>query len=231
MTSRLSSICFVAAAAILCLRGSVVGAASTIKPIARFDDETTAFSGKGQVPIQLREVRVGLPGVSGTPMIDRILILFEPQSGVFLWEAFSDYPKSNEEWQARAFKEYRATFLKEGHLFSFSAGRGPGPIYIQESSEKASSLGDAESKALIAAEELNHPSGSLDAVPRSHIISLANLKRDFIIPPMDAGLGETPRITNVRWTDMQWVVLLQARWVEEVSFDADYKLITMRKAE
>jgi hypothetical protein len=48
---------------------------------------------------------------------------------------------------------------------------------------------------------------------------------------MDAGLGETPKVTGVKWDGKHWTLTLVARWTETITLDASFNLVSMNKTQ
>jgi hypothetical protein len=92
-------------------------------------------------------------------------------------------------------------------------------------------MDDAEAQALTAASEATKHRGWLDPGPNTRVISLLNLGRDFTIPPLSVATSITPKVTNVQWDGSHWIVTLQARWTAEITLDANYNVVSMRKVE
>jgi hypothetical protein len=165
---------------------------------------------------------------------ERILVLFEPESGAFSWNVFlEDSLATDTSRQTRALESERVVFFKEGTLFTFMGGGVLSKLYVRDFHGDAISMDDAEAKTLKAAKEFHTPPSKQDEEQFWHTVMLKALGRDFVSPPESAAGGLPPKVTNVRWDRdaHQWIVTMQARWIEEITLDADYNLVSMKKVE
>ncbi|MGB9407247.1 MAG: hypothetical protein WCA89_06885 [Terracidiphilus sp.] len=202
-----------------------------VVPLSRLDDVGSACSITGKVKIELREIRVETTGPYGKPVPHRIFILFDPQSGAFSWIVTIEGSATDVSVQTTLFKSGRAAFLKDNSIFTFSSKMLT--LYIQDPQGHASSMDEAEQTALSSTAEFNDPPGNVDFARPPHKVQLTGLSLDFVSRPGSAALEMDPKVTDVRWDgDKQhWIITLKARWTEEVTLDADYKLVSMKKVE
>jgi len=182
------------------------------------------------VKLELREVRTDVVLPDGPAKLS-VLVLFEPNSGAFLWRL--DLADVSASLRALQFADGQAAFLKDGEIIHFRAMDGPPRLFVLEFRGHASSMDDAEAQALKAAGESTKHRGWLDPGPNTRVISLLNLDRDFTVPPLSVATSIMPKVTDVRWDAdaHHWVVTLKARWTAEVILDANYNVVSMRKIE
>jgi hypothetical protein len=202
-----------------------------VVPLLRINDSWSAYSKTGKVKIELRDLRVEMTGPYGKPAPYTIFLLFEPQSGAFSWAISLGHSAVDASEQTNWFKNYRAAFLKDDRLVTFTARMRV--LRIHNFQEQASSMNEAEQKALSSAAALNDPPGNAEFAQPFHDVSLAGLSLDFECEPGNAVCGQDPKVSDVRWDgDAQhWIVTLQARWTEAIILDADYNLVSMKKVE
>jgi hypothetical protein len=200
----------------------------------RFDDVWTADSASSKVKINLREIRVEAAGPYATPVTERVLVLFEPESGAFTWYVVGeDSIVTNTSRQARAIENECVVFLKDGSLVLFMGGGVLPKLYVRDFRGNAINMDDAEGKALMEAAQFHRPPSKKDEDLIWHSIVLTALGRDFVSPPDSVAGGPSPKVTGVKWDEnkQHWKITLQARWIEEISLDADYDLVSMKKVE
>jgi hypothetical protein len=198
----------------------------------RFNDVWTAGSTSGKLKIDLREIRVETAGPYGKPVPERILVLFEPESRAFSWFVVGDDALATDtSRQTRALEKERFVFFRDGAFVIFMSGLSP-KLYVRDFRGNASSVDDAEAQALTAAAEFRLPLGKQDEEKLWHTVLLKEvLGLDFISEPGSEALGVDPKVIDVQWDEdkRHWIVTLQARWIEEITLDADYKLVSMKK--
>jgi hypothetical protein len=201
---------------------------------SRFNNVWTADSTSGKVNIGLREIRVEVAGPYGRPVPERIVVLFEPESRVFSWFVVGeDSRAADTSRQTRALEKERVVFFRDGSLVIFMGGISP-KLYVRDFRDNAISMDDAEAKALIASTEFHNPPDMQDEEKLWHTVMLKKaLGLDFVLPPGSEGGELLPKVTGVQWDgDKQhWIVTLQARWKAEITLDADYKLVSMKRVE
>jgi hypothetical protein len=198
---------------------------------SRFNDVWTADSTSGKVKIDLREIRVEAAGPYGKPVPERIVVLFEPESRAFSWYLVGEDSRvTDTSRQTRSIKNERAVFLRDGSLVIFMGGSSP-KLYVRDFQDNAISMDDAEAKALRAAAEFHKPPDKQDEENLWHTVMLKALGLDFITEPGSEEGGLDPKVIDVRWDEdkQHWIVTLQARWKAEVTLDADYNLVSMKK--
>lgn len=164
----------------------VAGPDRHIVSVSRVDDEVSGYSTTDKVKIALREIRVEATGPYGKPVRDRIFILFEPQTGAFSWIVTVEGSATDDYEQTKLFKSDRAAFLKDNSIFTFSSRMLT--LYIQDPQGHASSMDEAEQKAIRSTEELNDPPGKIEFMQPSHIVQLKGLSLDFVSKPLRACL-------------------------------------------
>ncbi len=233
MACRMKLIALLSAASALLLPTTAAGGAPQFTTTSRFDSVGTASAREGKVEIKLREVHADASGARG-PKHFSVLVLFEPTSGAFSWRLqVNNEAVTASSWSTSEFNSEQGAFFKDGEIVDFWALMFR--VYIRDYHGRASSIDDAETKALGAASQsVESGENLLGNGQDMSVVSLAAISNDFIYPP-----GNTfpavlaPKVTNVRWDgDKQhWIVTLQARWKEEVTLDADYKLVSMKKVE
>jgi hypothetical protein len=196
---------------------------------SHLDDVGRAFSQNGQVNIALREIRANMNEPDGKLVPLRIFILFEPQSGAFAWTVTDDVSANDWSMQTKWFKSDRAISLKDGGMVLFTAQATPLQLYIEDSSGHASSMDDAEKQVLSNTAEFNDPPrDELSSRPLSYV-PLTGLIVDFVFGPESAVSGPAPKVVDLQWDGKHWIVDLQARWIEEIILDPDYKLVSMKR--
>jgi hypothetical protein len=220
-------------ASVFVLAGLLPLPAATGQPLrpaveSRADSKGAALTPSGRVDIELREVQTEISRADG-PVLLSVLVLFEPKSGSFSWRATpaGDTPS----WRSSQFNDGQAAFLRDGEIVDFSALGGPPRLFIHTYRGHASNMDDAESKALKAASESISPRGDLDSGQNVHVVSLLDLGFDFINPPMSATTNITPKVADLRWDGKRWLVTLRARWMAEITLDANYNVVSMRKVK
>lgn len=197
---------------------------------SRFDSVGTAYTPDGKVKIDIREVHTEVAGAKG-PRHLSVLVLFEPESGAFSWRV-TDTDVTKTSWNTLQFNDEQAAFLKDGEIVNFRALWYR--LFIRAYRGRASSMDDAEAKSLKAASGAIDPLGSVNKGQDVQEVSLAVLGPDFMTPPVSVVPSTlTTKITDVRWDGdkQQWIVTLQARWTEDVTLDADYNLVSMKKVK
>jgi hypothetical protein len=143
---------------------------SRLVATTRSDDVWSAYSASGKIKIELREVRVETTGAHGKPMPERILVMFEPSSGVFSWCPFGeDSVATDASNQTKAFESKRAAFLKGDTLVVFMGGISP-KLYVRDFRGHATDMNDAEAKALRAATDFHIPPSRLEEEQLWHIV-------------------------------------------------------------
>jgi hypothetical protein len=160
--------------------------------------------------------------------------LFEPESGAFTWYVVGeDSIVTNTSRQARAIENECVVFLKDGSLVLFMGGGVLPKLYVRDFRGNAINMDDAEGKALMEAAQFHRPPSKKDEDLIWHSIVLTALGRDFVSPPDSVAGGPSPKVTGVKWDEnkQHWKITLQARWIEEISLDADYDLVSMKKVE
>lgn len=197
------------------------------------DSVGSAYTNDGKIKIDLREVQAEASGPNGQEQPLSLLILFEPTTGAFSWHV-SMADTKNPSWRTAEFKEAQGAFLKDGTFVDFKTLPFSTKLLVREYRGHASSMDDAEAKALSAANlsiDLRHPV-DFEAQQQAHVVSLAPLGLAFVsLNPMSAAASITPRVIDVQWDGKYWTVTLQARWKEAITLDADYTLVSMRKVE
>jgi hypothetical protein len=202
-----------------------------VVPLLRINDVGSAYSRTGKLKIELRDLRVEMTGPQGTPAPYTIFLLFEPRSGAFSWAISLGNSATDVSEQTNWFKSYRAAYLKDDRLVTFTAREQM--MRIHDFQGHASSMNEAEQKALSVAAALNDPPGNAEFAQPFHDISLGGLSSDFRCEPQRPICGQDPKVIDVRWDgDAQhWIVTLQARWTEAITLDANYNLVSMKKLE
>ena len=195
---------------------------------SRADSTGTALSPNGKVSIDLREVQTETSRADGQVLLS-VLVIFEPKSGSFSWRATpaGDAPS----WRISQFNDGQAAFLRDGEVVDFRALGGPPRLFIHAYRGHASNMEQAEAKALEAASGSISPRGDLDNGQNVHVVSLLGLGFDFINPPTSESTNITPKVTDVRWDGTRWLVTLKARWTAQITLDARYNLLSMKRVE
>jgi hypothetical protein len=218
----------------LLLPTAAAGAIPQLTARSRVDSVGTAFTSSGNVKIELREVRTEAMGLK-KPRPLSVLVIFEPESGVFSWRV-TDADLTNPSWRIAQFKDGQAAFFKDGEIIDFRSIWSPPVIYIHAYRSHASNMDDAETQALKAASasSIEPTKGNLEEGQGARVVSLVGLNSDFIYPPGNAFPAVlAPKVTNVRWDGdgQHWIVTLQARWTAEITLDVDYNVVSMEKVE
>ena len=197
---------------------------------SRFDSEDVAHTSDGTMKIELREVQTESTGTEGPKRLS-VFVLFDPTSTAFTWRLLL----TDETGRSRIpqFKNENVVFLKDGEIVDFWALMFR--IYIRDCHGHASSMDDAEAKALEAASRsIASKENLLGNGEDTRVVALTGIDSDFLYPPMsEAPSVVTPKITDVRWDEdkQHWIVTLQARWKAEVTLDADYKLLSAKRVK
>jgi hypothetical protein len=197
---------------------------------SHIDTFVNAYSPSGKVRVDLREVRTEIMGAKG-PIALSVLVMRDPSSGAYSWRAHTADP-TDPSWRSQQLNDDQAVFLKDGEFTDFMSLSIPLRLFIHQYHGHATDMNDAVTKALKAASESIDPLGDLEKVPGMHVISLLALGRDFT-SAFPSNLDIDPKVVNAQWDGdkQQWIVTLRARWAEEITLDADYNLVSMRKVE
>jgi hypothetical protein len=183
--------------------------------------------------MDLREVRAEATGTEG-PKQYSVFVLFEPTSGAFSWrfQAFNEAahtPSSG----VQGFNDDHAEFFKDGEIVDFWALMFR--MYIRDYHGRASSMDDAETKALVAARHAIDDRDNLLGNGRDLIVvSIAEISNDFLYPPMSATASVTaPKVTSVRWDQgmHRWNLTLQGRWAAAITLDEKFKLLSIKRLD
>ncbi len=191
---------------------------------ARADSDSFAYTPNGRVKIKLREIRMEPAGPNGSRPLS-LLVLFEPDSGAFSWRV-TQAADTDRSWRIKEFNKEQAAFVKDDEIVDFRALWYS--LYVRVYRGRASSMEDAERKALKAASESLKATENLDKAQDVHVVSLADLSPDFLNPPMSVVPSDVaPKVTNVQWDGQHWIVTLQALSTVEVTLDSNYALVSM----
>ena len=213
-------------ASALLLPKAAAGSTPQLTVSSRFDSEDVAYTPAGKVKIALREVQTEATGTQ-EPKHLSVFVLFDPTSKAFTWRI----QVSNETGKSKVsqFKNEHAAFLKNGEIIEFWALLFR--IYIRDYHGHASSMDDAESKALEAASlSIASKENLLGNGKDMRVVALTGINSDFLYPPMsEAPSIIAPKVTNVRWDEDKkyWAVTLEGRWKAEVTLDVDYNLASI----
>jgi hypothetical protein len=231
MFTRATALVFIYALGMLAPPRLAAGPDRHVVPLLRIDDVSRAHSAAGDVKIELRDLRVEMTGPQGTPAPYTIFLLFEPQSGAFSWTISLGNSATDVSEQTNWFKRSRAAYLKNDRIVTFTATMQK--LHIQDFQGHASSMNDAEQKALSVAAALNDPPGYAEFAQPFHNVTLEGLSDDFQCEPHRPVCGLDPKVIDVQWdrVEQHWIVTLKARWTEEIALDADYNVVSMRKVE
>ncbi|MGD0888910.1 MAG: hypothetical protein ABR889_06660 [Acidobacteriaceae bacterium] len=213
---------------------AAVGAIPQLTAKSQVDSVGTAYTPNGNVKIELREVRTEAMGLT-EPRPLSVLVIFEPESGAFSWRV-TDADLATPSLRIAELKDEQAVFLKDGEIIDFRSVWSPPVIYVRAYRGHASNMDDAEAQALNAASasSLDPREGNLEAGQGARVVSLVGIGSDFFYSP-DNSFPEVPipKVTAVRWDGgaQHWIVTLQARWKAEITLDAYYSLVSMKKVE
>jgi hypothetical protein len=233
MAYGMKLIALLSAAGALLLPPAAAWGATQLTATSRFDSAGTAFAREGKVKIEIREVHAESKGTGG-PRYLAVFVLFEPTSGAFSWQAYdTEKDATASSLNISQFNDENAAFVKDGAIVDFWAIGFS--MYIRDYHGRASSMDDAETKALRAESQSIESREYLLGNGRDLlVVSLAAINDDFLFAPMRPVPSiEDPRVTDVLWDvdKQQWIVTLQGRWKAEITLDADYKLVSMKKVE
>lgn len=227
-TAVLISLCQVAAVAAPPVTGS---ADPHIVAVSQVSDTGAAFSPTGKEAIQLREARIQVTGPHEQPVSRRLFLVFDPKRGAFCWHVAIEGSPTDLSEQTTWFKRYRAAFEKDGIIYVFTAENGPLVILVQQSSGRATSMGNAEEQALRAVATLNDPPGNVNIGQQWHTVLLSRLSPDFVQAPESQTSGPEPKVDDVQWDGEHWILTLAARWREVITLDAEYNVLSMKKVD
>jgi hypothetical protein len=190
-------------------------------PNGRWADSLTATSPVGQTLLAVREVSLEGQYPDGRPVKSGLLILFDPVSHYFAWE------------QALGWE--RPSGFRKGLLAASAAGDrmtvfrvlpGSEMIYVQESTEKAHTLDDAEAKAIEAARRRLGTPQSRQWYGWREVSLIKWLERNFFIPRYSAAPSFPIEILSVASRDGKWEVVLKAQWKERITMNDKYEVLT-----
>ena len=214
------------------LLSPLIAAASApqLTPHSRFDDEYIAYTRDGTVKLKLREVQTEANGKVESKHLS-VFVLFDPTSRAFTWR-LQVYEEAGRSTIAQFKNGNGAAILKDGQIVVFWAVMFR--IYIRDCHGHASSIDDAEAKALEAASQFIASGGLLGNGEDFRAVLLKGIDYGFLYPPMSmAPSVSIPQISDLRWDEdkQHWILTLKARWIEEVTLDGDYNLVSMKKVE
>ncbi|MGD0097885.1 MAG: hypothetical protein ABSB60_15455 [Terracidiphilus sp.] len=192
------------------------------------DGTGSAYSVGGKVSVELREVRYTQVFPGGKAMPLRVFLLFEPRSGAFSWIVTDDLSNSDGDIQTNLFKNYRAVFLRDGSLITFTPQMAPLMLRVQESRDHASSMDEAQNQALGFVSGLKDPPRDVELARPVHTIRLDRLIPDLVSDPASQSFGPDPKVGEVRWNGQQWTVILKSRWTEAITLDTQYKVVSLK---
>ncbi|HWG20814.1 MAG TPA: hypothetical protein VG225_09805 [Terracidiphilus sp.] len=197
------------------------------------DSTTEIASTSGSVTVNLREVQTEIPRSAGADLQLSVLVIFEPSSGAFSWRATPADP-DDPSWRISEFKNRQAAYLKNGTIVDIRAMPNSAILLVHEYRDHASSLDDAEEKALAAASRSVDPEHPLKLDAQQHVqtVPLPQLGVGFVsTDAMSAVATITPKVTDVMWDGKHWSIDLLGRWKERIVLDSSYAVISMRKIE
>jgi hypothetical protein len=197
-------------------------------------DSTSAIpSASGNVMVKLREVQTEIPGSAGVDWQLSVLVIFEPNSGAFSWRATPADP-DDPSWRISEFKSGQTAYLKNGTIIDFRAMPLSAILLVHEYHDHASSMNEAEEKALAAASSVVDPGHRLNLEAQQHVqtVPLPQLGIGFVsMDAMSAIATITPKVTDVSWDGKDWTVDLLGSWKERIVLDSNYTVVSMRKIE
>jgi hypothetical protein len=225
MASRSKLFMFLIAGTCLALTGTSCAGSQQFNTLSRVNSEGVAYTVNGKVKIEIREIRVEAVNSKKSRSLS-VLVLFEPISRAFSWRV-TDAGESPD-WRTVQFVHEQAAVLKGDEIIDFRAMWYR--LFVRVYRGRASSIDDAEARALTAMSEGIDPERNLDKAQNVHVVSLAALDSDFLNAPLSVASSElAPRVTNVQWDGQHWVVTLKARWFATVTLDADFNLLSVKK--
>ena len=227
MAYGMKLIILLSVASALLIPNAAAGSTPQLTVSSRFDSEDIAYTPDGKVKIELREVQ---PEAKGTeePRHLSVFVLFDPINKAFTWRL----QVSDETGRSKIsrFKNENAALLKNGEIVEFWSLLFR--IYIRDYHGHASSMDDAESKALEAASlSIASKENLLGNGKDMRVIALSGIGSDFLYPPMsEAPSVVAPKVSNVRWDEdkQYWTFTLEGRWKAEVTLDVDYNLVSIK---
>jgi hypothetical protein len=222
----------------LCLFFTIVSAVSTLHATqavaelrpngaTRDDSAITAATDSGEVQLLARELQAQIAFPNGKTARGALLVLFDPASGYTL-KQFTWLPGDQGRIPLRDnFESYSKAYLAPDRLLVFT--QSSGLIYVRESKMKATSIDDAEAKAL------RDSTGDLDGyvakVTAGPKISLhQHLGQEFATEPGNSMPGPV-KLLGVSRRDGKWVITVSGRWKAEVTLDEKYEVVATRRLQ
>lgn len=231
MVSRIGIAALILIAFVVPASSAHPSASSRLRDESYIDSSGVLACSSGNVAIQLREVQTEIRRASGINWQLSVLVIFEPESGAFSWRAAPADPK-DPSWRISEFKSKQAAYMKDETIVVFGALPFTPTILVHQYHGHASSMEDAEKKALLAASRIVDPERplNLNAEQDVYTVPLPQLGLEFVSAnPMSAAASITPKVIAVKWDGKSWTLELVGRWKEEITLDSDFKVISMRK--
>jgi hypothetical protein len=207
----------------------LLASADEIHPDAatRTDRALPAITGAGDVQLAAREVQVEIvrPDVKNSK--GALLVVFDQSSGLFArrFTWIPNYPGRIP--LLENFSSYSRIYLTSDRLVLFTNTEGG--IYIREFSGKATSLDDAESKALndsvgdltdYVAKVTQGPGFSFDH----------HLGQDFSFAPRSSFRGQT-KLVDVSRRDGKWEITVVGRWKARVILTDKFEVTATERVQ
>jgi hypothetical protein len=180
----------------------------------------------GDIHLPARELQVLIGFADGRTARGHLLILFDPVSG-FTLRQFG-YPNGSKLAPLKdALEACCKTYLTRDRLVLFK--NGGGLVYIRDSKVKATSMDDAESKALRdSREDLDDYVAKMTGGPK--FTWTQALGQEFETEPGNAFIGPV-KLLGVSRKDGAWVITALGRWKAEVVLDDKYAVVSSRRVQ
>lgn len=198
-------------------------------PTTRRDIAVPATTDAGEGAVNARVEDVEYRYASGRTGRTGFLVLFDSGTGRFTW----DLRMPTDALQMLdTFKRCTLLYSLPDRLVSFTFDHA---IVVRESSEKASSVNDAESRSLQAAAQWL---ASLESDPREIVpprvirvhkdpravaqIDLRTIANDFTLAPGSEAYGGPVTLRSVSRQGETWILIVEARWKVRITLDREY---------
>ncbi len=206
----------------LSLAPLLMAATFQLSPIAftKAEHSLAAKMDQGETTLAAREMLVDVTDPDGRKRKGAILILFHSPTGYFSW-GFVPMMESEQIPRTTSGHGFLSfAYVAPGKLIMFSYGHPD--LVIHESSAKADSLDDAESKAF---REANTKSLTISLRNTDRVIIPLGkvLARGFSLPKGSVILGPL-RIVDVTHKGNTWEVILKGQWQEKITLNEKYEI-------
>ncbi len=203
--------------------------ADEIRPIAttQTDRAIPAATGSGDVQLAAREVQVEIVRTDAKNSKGALLVLFDRSSGLFAkrFTWIPNYPGRIP--LLEGFLAESKVYLTSDRIVFFT--NADGAIYIREFSGKATSLDDAEAKAL--SESVGDLTDYVTKATGGPAFSLDHhLGQDFSIPPRSS-FRSPAKLVDVSRRDSKWEITVVGRWKAKVVLNDKYEVTSTERIQ